>query len=160
MFKDKIKLNALNFYHNKNEIYIKIINEDIETLNKYVIGVKEFKYLTWDEKLAQVKEYILKNCKLPPHNSKDKNIMKLATWLNHQKERIYKNEENKKKFNEFLQKYKEFFKTNEEIWFNNLKEVEEYILNNYKLPPYNSKDKNIIKISNWINTQKKTYKNK
>ena len=235
MFKDKIKINTVDFYHNRNDKELELVENDKILLSNYTLGIKEFKCLTWIEKLAQVEKYIiennklpsrydknkniikmsrwieyqninymnhlylmkneyikkkfedflekykglfktneeiwfdnlkevekyiLKNCKLPPHNSKDKNIMKMATWINHQKERVYKNinEEIRKVWEKFINKYKELFKSYREIWFDNLKEVEEYILKNGKLPPYNSKDKNINNIYNWINTQKKTYK--
>ena len=34
----------------------------------------------------------------------------------------------------FFDKYKIYFKTNEEIWLDNLKQHEDYILENNKLP--------------------------
>jgi len=235
MFKDKIKINTVDFYHNRNDKELELVENDKILLSNYTLGIKEFKCLTWHERLAllekyiiengklpsrhnknkkiikmsrwieyqkinymnnlylmkdeyikkkfedflekykelfktnkeilfnnlnEVEKYILKNCKLPPNNSKDKNIMKMATWINHQKERVYKNinEEIRKVWETFINKYKELFKSYKEIWFDNLKQVEEYILKNRKLPSYNSKDKNIINIYNWIETQKKTYK--
>jgi DNA-directed RNA polymerase subunit H (RpoH/RPB5) len=166
MFKDKIKINTLNFYHNRNDKELKLIENDKILLSNYILGVKEFKCLTWNEKLAQVEEYIIENQKLPSKHNKNKNIIKMSRWIVKQKfnyiNHLYlmKNNEIKKKFEEFLEKYKDLFKTNEEIWFDNLKEVEEYILTNSKLPSNLLKDKNIKHILNWIYAQKQNYKNK
>jgi superfamily II DNA or RNA helicase/ribosomal protein S17E len=166
IFKDKIKINSANFYNNKNEIYIKIINEDIETLNKYIIGVKEFKCLTWDEKLKQVEEYIIEYNILPSYESKDNNIKVFGKWLSRQKENykynkcIMKNEYIKKIWEEFIEKYKEYFKTDIEKWKENLNKLENYIIENKKLPSTTDKDNNIKSLACWVLTSQKTkYKN-
>ena len=162
MFKDKIKINAANFYNNRNKIDIKIINEDIETLNKYVIGVKEFKCLTWNDKLELLEKYIIENCELPSYESK-KTI--LGKWLSHQKTNyknnkcIMKNEEIRKKWEDFIEKYINLFKTNIELWKENLNKLENYIIENNKLPKRKSKDNNIKSLGGWVSSQKKNYKN-
>jgi superfamily II DNA or RNA helicase len=165
IFKDKIKINAANFYNNKNEIDIKIINEDIETLNKYIIGVKEFKCLTWNDKLELLEKYIIENDKLPSKRDKKANIKYLGSFLTYQKiiyknnKYIMKNKDIKNKFQEFINNFKKYFILNEEKWINNLKKVEEYISKNNKLPSRSSKDINISKIANWIHIQEQNYKN-
>jgi hypothetical protein len=68
-----------------------------------------------------------------------------------------KDEEIKKKWEEFIEKYKELFKSNEEKWYYNLKNVEEYIIKYNKLPSKRDKNDNISKISRFISTQKQNY---
>jgi DNA-directed RNA polymerase subunit H (RpoH/RPB5) len=165
MFKDKIKINAANFYNNKNEIDIKIINEDIETLNKYIIGVKEFKCLTWNEKLELLEKYIIENDKLPSSKSNDKYIKNIGIWIGKQK-RDYKNNQNiminkeiRKKWDEFICKNIDLFKSNEEIWFKKLKEIDIYINDNKSIPSMKSTNKKYKILGSWFVNQKINYKN-
>ena len=165
MFKDKIKINAVDFYHSKKDKELELIQNDKILLSNYTLGIKEFKSLTWDEKLNKLENYIIENGKLPSKRDKKANIKYLGSFLTNQKGNyknnynIMKNHDIKKIWEEFIEKYKEYFKTNEEIWFKNLKEVEEYILKNNKLPSRSSKDINISKIANWIHIQEQNYKN-
>jgi superfamily II DNA or RNA helicase/DNA-directed RNA polymerase subunit H (RpoH/RPB5) len=165
MFKDKIKINAAIFYNNRNEIDIKIINEDIETLNKYVIGVKEFKCLTWNEKLELLEKYIIENDKLPSSKSNDKYIKNIGIWIGNQKrnyknkKEIMKNEEIRKKWDEFICKNINLFKTNIELWYDKFKLVEDYIIKYNKLPSQYDKDNNTKILGIWIASQKSKYKN-
>ena len=165
MFKDKIKLNSTNFYNSQNELDIKIINEDIQILNNYIIGIKEFKLLTWNEKIKMVEDYIIENDKLPSSKSKDKKIKQLGIWLSYQKtnyknnQQIMKNEDIRKHWEEFIVKYSKLFKSNEENWYENLIKVEDYIIENDKLPSRIDKDKNIQYLGRWLSNQKIIYKN-
>ena len=159
MFKDKIKINAINFYHNINDKELKLIENDKILLSNYTLGIKEFKCLTWYEKLTQVEEYIIENGIFPSSKSKEKNIKNIGIWIGKQK-RDYKNNQhimiNKeicKQWEEFTEKYKDLFKTNEEIWRENLKELDKYINKNKLIPPIRSK------IGSWFSHQKLNYKN-
>ena len=163
MFNHKIKLNIINFYNNKTKKQIKLLNKEQELLNNYIIGIKEFKNLTWKDRLLQIEDYIKKNSKLPSSTNKDKHIKYLGKWMQVQKEnykntqRLMKNEEIRKEWEIFIQKYKELFKTNEETWKDKLLEIENYIKINSKLPQ--TLDNNIKSLGMWIKTQKKNYKN-
>ena len=62
------------------------------------------------------------------------------------------------KFTIFLEDYKEYLLTNEEVWYNNLEKVIEYIKENNKLPSSNDKDKEIQTLGHWLQSQKSNYK--
>jgi hypothetical protein len=119
----------------------------------------------WYDNLKNLEEFIIKNEKMPTESSKGKNISNLCKWLYHQKinyknnEGIIIDEEIKIKWEEFTEKYKELFKSNKELWIDNLKKLEEYILENNKLPPQKNDDKNISKLGKWLSHQKQNYKN-
>jgi superfamily II DNA or RNA helicase len=141
-------------------------NEDIEF--KYNMVYNSMGILTngieiWMKKLEMVENYIIKNNKKPYKYDENKEIKKLCKWLSLQKinysknEQIMKDETIKKKWFEFTIKYKQYFLTNNEIWFNNLKLVEEYILKNKKKPCCHDKNKEIKKLGNWISNQQRNY---
>jgi hypothetical protein len=72
-----------------------------------------------------------------------------------------KDETIKKDWVEFIEKYNEYFLSNNEIWFNILKQVEDYIIKNNKRPSHHDKDIEIKKLGNWICSQQTNYsKNK
>jgi hypothetical protein len=57
---------------------------------------------------------------------------------------------------EFIKKYHNYFKTEEEIWKENLNKLEYYIFENKKLPLKN-KDDNVKNLYIWMNTQQLNY---
>ncbi len=164
-FKDKIKLNISNFYNNHNEKEIKTIELNIQILNNYIINIKEYKQLTWTEKLELLENYIKENNKLPSNHNKDLNIRRLGNWILHQKtnyknnEYIMKNENIRTEWELFIDKYKDLFKTNQEIWYDNLKKIQDYIKENNKLPSKRNNEPNIIRLGRFITSQKENYKN-
>ena len=164
-FKDKIKINVNNFYNNQTEKELKLIKNDIETIEKYKIGIKEFKILTWDEKLELIEDYIKENNKLPSKENKNKEIKSLGEWIQSQKknyknnEGLIKNNDIKLKWEEFTDKYKDLFKPHQEIWKDNLINLENYIKENGKLPSSKDKNKQIKQIFEWLSHQKINYKN-
>ena len=70
-----------------------------------------------------------------------------------------KDETIKKAWIEFTTKYKQYFLSNNEEWFNNLKLVEEYIIKNKKRPSNSDKDVKIKQLGGWICNQQTKYKN-
>ena len=165
LFKDKVKINSIDFYNNKTTKDLKLIENDKILINNCIIGIKEYKYYNWEEKLELVKDYIKENNKLPSTIDKNDKIKSLAYWFGTQKQNyknnkeIMKNEKNKIKWKEFIKEYKEFFKTNEEIWNENLNEVVNYIKENNKLPSTIDKNDKIKSLAYWLNDQKRNYKN-
>jgi len=159
MFKDKIKVNAVDFYHSKEDKKIELVENDKVLLSNCVVGVKEFKMYSWEEKLQMVEEYIKENGKLP--STKNENIMQLGQWLSRQKNsyknKIYvmKNEKIRKQWEEFVSKYILLFRNNEEIWSDNLNDVEQYIIEYNKLPSQSDKTS---KLGKWISHQQQNYK--
>jgi hypothetical protein len=64
------------------------------------------------------------------------------------------------KWTDFINIYKIYFLTNQEIWYFNLEQIKEYIKNNNKKPLHSDINVDIKKLGSWIHTQKLYYKNK
>jgi len=130
----------------------------------------------WKNNLDLLKEFIQLNNILP--SSRDKMITtidgyNLGSWFYNQKgyydpditkcKKGLKTEELYTLWSDFIndEKYKKHFKSNEEIWKDNLDLAKEYIKVNNKLPP--RRDKKILTVDGgslggWIGTQKGYYK--
>jgi len=77
-FKDKINLVKTNFYGKAEP---KEYEQDIKLIENYVIGIKEFKQLTLEEKLKELEDWIIENKRMPSYSKKaDKIEKKLTTW--------------------------------------------------------------------------------
>ena len=70
-----------------------------------------------------------------------------------------KDENIRKTWEKFIEKYNELFKTNQEKWYDNLKKLEEHILINNQLPSTYNKIKKISNLGQWLLCQKRSYKN-
>jgi len=72
-----------------------------------------------------------------------------------------KNEDIRRTWEEFIndEKYKNYFKTNEELWHENLNTVKEYMDLNETLPSKTSKDNKIKTLGMWYSRQDQNYKN-
>ena len=68
-----------------------------------------------------------------------------------------KNLEIRKLFEEFNEKYKEYFLDNETIWKDNLEKVSAYIDTNNKPPSDRDKDEEIKKLGQWLSNKKINY---
>ena len=66
----------------------------------------------------------------------------------------------RKKWEEFVEKHKQYFTTNEEEWLSNLQKVDEYIVENNKRPSNRDTNKNVKYLADWISNQQKNYKKK
>ena len=117
----------------------------------------------WIKRLEEVEEYFKKYNKKPSYSDKDVDIKRLCSWISHQQnnylnnEQIMKDENMRKYWNNFTEKYKKYFISNNEVWFNTLKLVEEYIIKNSKIPSSTDKDIEIKKLGTWISHQKQNY---
>ena len=164
MFKDKVKVSAVDFYNNKGEKELEIIENDKILLSNCIIGVKEFKVITWEEKLATVEEYIRKYGRLPSKTNKNKNIRSLAGWVSWQKKNyinvkyIMSNKQIRSIWEKFEEKNQELFMSYEELWFDNKNRLEDYIQANNKLPSQSDKNKNVVSLANWVTLQKRKAK--
>ena len=135
---------------------------------KYFLTSKNIN--NWYNSLNKVKEYINKNKKRPSIHNKDKEIQKLGRWTSLQQANYKKKKEAIKDDNicyewtEFINEYQEYFKSNEksneEIWYDNLKKVKKYIDNNNKKPAESDKDEEIQKLGKWISLQQLNYNKK
>ena len=103
-FKEKISINETNFYGKSDFI---LWNNDVKLIKTYIVGVKEFRQVSWNEKLNHVKAYMDENKKRPSNNDKDKYIKQLGIWIQNQQKNYQKNEYIMK--NKYIQdKWKEF----------------------------------------------------
>ena len=141
----------------------KLWEEFIEKYNEYVISKEEL----WIDTIKKVEEYIDKNKKRPSDRDNNYSIKKLGIWINTQQINYLRKQKNMKNLNiqklweEFIEKYNEYFISNEEQWKNNIQEVSKYIDENKKRPSNTNKNDSIKKLAAWINTQQNTYsKNK
>ena len=165
MFKDKVKVGAIDFYNNKDDKELQLIENDKVLLSNYIIGIKEFRIISWEEKLTMIEEYIRKYGRLPTTHNKNKNISSLSNWISTQKQNYKKNKEIMKNKNirklweDFVKQYKNLFMSNRELWIYNFKLLEEYINIHKELPSDYSKDPNTLKIARWKCTQKNNFKN-
>jgi len=165
MFKDKIKVNSIRFF---DEGVKKGCDIDNKMVEKYIMGVKEFKMVGWEEILETVKKYIDENDKRPSSKNENKNIKILGEWISTQrknyksKEYIMKNPDIYNKWTEFItsEKYRKYFILNEMEWQSNLNLIKKYIDEKYKTPSRHDKNKDTKILGEWISTQRKNYKSK
>jgi len=163
-FKDKIKINETNFFGNsiKDDILI-----DIKLVEKFVMDIKEFKAVSWDEKLEWVKRYIDDNGKRPSQQDYNKEIKSYGTWLrtqhgNYTNNKKFINDNIKNKWKLFIENdnYKKYFLSCEDDWNNILELVKKYIDDNNKRPSQVDKNNIIKSYGTWIGTQQDNYRNK
>ena len=120
----------------------------------------------WKNNLQLASEYIDKNHKSPSNYDKNPEIKKLGCWLYNQKTNynekigVMKNPEIIQKWEQFIDKYSDYFLDNDTIWKNNLQLVSEYIDKNHKLPSNSDKNPEIKKIGSWLSCQKIKYTKK
>ena len=92
--------------------------------------------------------------------------MQLAVWLTNQiknhkkKSEIMTNETIHDTFTIFLQEYGKYFMSNDEIWHENLSQIEEYINKNNKRPSQDSDNKYIKQLGKWLSHQIENYNRK
>ena len=163
MFKDKVKIGTVDFYNNKDKKELEIIENEKILLSNCIIGVKEFKAISWEEKLATVEEYIREYGRLPTKHDKDKGKSSLAYWIDNQKhiyiyiKQIMKDEDIRKLWEDFINKYPELFKSNKEIWIEKKNQLEDYIQTNNKLPWQTDKDNGDRLLAKWKTHQIQNY---
>ena len=157
---------SLNIEESNNE---EELNEEIELKFEMIynsMGFLQNGNELWNVKLNKLKEFIDEYKKLPNSRSKNSNEKVLGKWISHQKtyyknkEYIMKDETIYNKWSEFIEEYKKYFFSNEEIWKANLDNVKIFINEYKKLPSKASKNSNKKVLGKWISTQKSNYKNK
>ena len=143
-----------------------------EIYNKWTEFINDNKYKIyflsnedeWFELFNKVKLYIDTNNKRPSKHDKNLEIKQLGAWLGMQqqnyknKEHIMVNEEIYNKWSEFINKYKIYFISNEDLWFESFNKVKKYINNNNKRPSKHDKNLEIKTLGSWIVHQSKNYK--
>lgn len=142
---------------------IKLLDES--NINKYIIGVKEYRFISWITKFNQLKEYIDTNGCRPTRNDSNLEIKSLGIWTNCQnmnhknKKEIMKNIEVYDNWTKFISDYKSYFLENDERWDINYTKVIDYIKENDKLPSTTDKSTEIKSLGSWITLQKRHFRN-
>jgi hypothetical protein len=150
-----------NEYIMKNENIRKVYMEFIKKHKEYFMSNNE----SWLDKLKSIEEYIVKNNKLPSSSDNIPEIKYLGKWIGTQKinyknnKNIMKNENIKKIWKEFIVKHKDYFLSNLESWLDKLKNIEEYIIKNNKLPSQYDINIETKSLCSWLSNQKQNYKN-
>lgn len=155
-FKDKIKVNQNNFFGEKKNTQF---NNDVTLIKKYVVGVKEFRQITWDEKKDLLFAYCDKEKKTPTSKIEYGNY-KIGSWFHDQKKKIKNTESELYKklsknkiiehnLNIFLKK-KDKIKLN---WNEMCQLIFDYCDKEKVVPIYNTQYKN-QKIGIWLHNQK------
>ena len=162
-----ISANKKNY---KNNTQCMKTNNDIKNtwknfIEKYKEYLRTFEEI-WFDNLEKVKEYIELNNKSPPEKDKNTKVKQLGKWIMHNKQN-YKNNTDcmknnndiKTEWEKFIEKYKEYLRSVEEIWFDNLEKAKEYIELNNKSPSQGDKNTEVKQMAKWICTNKTNYKN-
>jgi len=138
-----------------------IWDEFVEKYKEYFIDNDE----VWNTKFEEVKKFMDDNKKRPSSTSKNKDEKTLACWLDNQRKN-YKNknnsmetEERQQIWKEFVEKYKEYFIDNDEVWNTKLEELKKFMDEYKKRPSSKSKNKDEKVLDSWIGCQLKNYKN-
>ena len=119
----------------------------------------------WNETLEKLKDFVNTNKTLPNTNSKNIYERHLGNWIQTQQTQYINNtfcvtqSERHMKWCQFLEDYKDYFKTDEEKWNERLQELKLFINKNKKKPTQSSKNTYEKKLGNWIESQNTTYKN-
>jgi hypothetical protein len=150
LFKDKIKINQINYYNSKEIEYIELIKNDITKIENVVINCREYIQYTFEEKLEIIEKYVKENGKLPSINDEKS----LIIWIKNTKTMYKKNllnQNHKKLWEKFMDTYQELFLNYTENWLRKFKILEEFVEKNGRYPTY--------KEQKWFSTQQNNYNN-
>jgi superfamily II DNA or RNA helicase len=115
----------------------------------------------WDDNFKELKIFVQHNKRRPSNVKKLEKL--LAKWLSHQitnyktkKEGFKNNPERCKQWGDFLEQYKEYFKTLDEIWDDNFKELKIFVQHNKRKPCDKKESEKNIYV--WTMSQISNYK--
>ena len=119
----------------------------------------------WYERCSELEEFLEREKRRPSCTSKDEEEKRLGQWISHQNQNYkkfqeaMKDPEKRKKWEQMIEKYKEYFKSYDEIWYENYKNLIEFIKNNERKPSfYTKKNNEEKKLGLWVRTQISNYK--
>ena len=164
--KDEKQLNKwlshqITNYKNKKmrEERYQLWTQFLEEYKEYVISNDEL----WLKNFEKLKKFINNNQRRPSTISKNTEEKRLGQWSS-QQHKHYKNkemsEERYQLWTQFLEEYKKYCISNDEIWFQNFEELKEFINENNKRPSDKSKKIEEKQLGGWINNQQKNYNKK
>jgi hypothetical protein len=165
-FAEKVMINEVGQFRERGNSGARTaINDDSSEVKKLIIGIKEYRMVSWFEKLELLKAYLDTYKKRPAQQDKDPNTKNLGLWIGTQqknfvkREFIMSDESIYSTWNKFINSddYKVYFLDNNTVWKQTLTELKQYI-NTYKIrPSQTSKDPNTKKLGSWIGTQQTNF---
>ena len=141
----------------------KVFEEFLDEYKEYILSNDDI----WYNNLNKFKQFIDENKKVPMRNSINLDEKQLSRWLDTNKgylkgqgrRSFHINDPRTKVFEEFLDEYKEYLLTVDNIWYNNLNKLKQFIDENKKIPSQHSKQPDIKHLGVWLVNQKINYKN-
>jgi superfamily II DNA or RNA helicase len=134
--------------------------EFLEEYKKYLKTDDE----KWNKTFDKLKGFMDENKRRPIKESKNKEEKFIGSWLSNQIKN-YKNEtqgmKDEIRYNKwklFLEQYKEYFKDNDEIWYENFENLNLFMYKNKKRPYYKSTNKEERVLQHWLSDQQQSYK--
>jgi ribosomal RNA-processing protein 8 len=144
----------------KDEKIYKSWTQFLEEYEEYFISDNDIWFNTFEE----LKNFIDTNKKRPSPVSKNPTEKKLARWLslqnkNYKKEvQAMKDKTKYESWTQFLEEYKEYVKTNDDIWNISFEVLKNFINTNKKRPSEKSKNPTEKKLGQWLSHQIQNYK--
>ena len=117
----------------------------------------------WYKILDKVSSFIDTHHKRPSHGSKNPDEKVLGSWISIQLKNYKKNKMDQKRktaWEVFVSKYCDYFKSNEEQWYETLKKVKSFIDTQKKRPSSTNKNTEEKALCQWVSDQIKNYKKK
>lgn len=118
----------------------------------------------WQQKLKSLGDYITLNKKRPSSESTIESDAVLGRWTLAQlqnyknNKHIMKNNDIRQLWEKFIEEFKEYFESDEEVWLAKLDELKKFIIDNNKKPSDASKDNKIKILGQWLHRQIRNYK--
>jgi superfamily II DNA or RNA helicase len=161
-FREKITIQQINMERNKKSQ--EILENDIALIGKYIVDVKEFKPMSWDDKRELVEQYVAKYDKLPSHGSKIFEDRQLGIWVANQRSAHTENKLTQHQIDKLIKikhwkwtdqtknaKSQEFRKYN---WSDKYKFVKEYAKEFNGLPTTSHKDDFYRQLGSWCSSMR------
>jgi superfamily II DNA/RNA helicase len=136
-------------------------DEFVEQYKRYIMTKEEI----WQENLNSVKQFLNNNKRRPSSKCGINQYEKrLGRWLEDNKKDYINQEcgmkdpERRKQWDEFVEQYKRYIMTKEEIWQENLNSVKQFLNNNKRRPNSKSKKKHERSLGEWLIDRTCNYK--
>jgi len=164
---DIYEMDICNWYHNQcRQFRLKIgefkQNENVKKWEDFILKYKAY-FIDENEKwfgiLDEVKCFMDKNKRRPNKETKLCDIEKrLGQWIGSQIQKYngksYGMSDNIRiAWSCFIDEYKEYLKTDDELWIDKLNELQQFIDINERRPIYSANEKSEKKLGQWLSTQ-------
>jgi hypothetical protein len=146
----------------KDDVRYNLWTQFLEDYKEYFISDDEL----WIQNLEELKMFIDTTRRNPTHHSNIKEEKYLGKWLSHQvtnykyKTGGMKYEMRYNLWSQFLEDYKEYFVSNEEVWFQSFEKLKSFIDINKTRPSPTSNNPTETQIGRWVHFNQTTYKKK